>query len=454
MEYIVPGICGLLLILGLVAVVMSRSNWRIPQIVLSAFILIFSLAFFYLSARTLKTHENWEKEIKQFDDGIALAQNGDPAKDGKGIPQLTDDRNELKQQVAGAMAERGRVWEGASKDKVNPADGTIIASFGEPPGGLEPKSVVFVFEQSDKEKGGQYLGEFTVVKADDKSKQVTIAPASTLVQRELNLIAASKGPWVFFEIMPVDSHSLFAEKDSNELKALLPDRDIPEAVREEYARDGKPAKEGDPSDRISVRVRFTKAWPESAAAPAAPADNAGGNVAAAPKAAAEASFRPGDVAYFDPDTAKDLVEGKKVAEYDTSDPAKARIYVRRLHDYAQVFRETYRRRNELFALLAETKAQADRYATAVSQVKEDFQAAVVEKGGLTKDLAKFKSELDTVTAFQQSLEAKLAKTRATLSELFRSNLQLSAQLADAEKKAAAAIHRQAPPAEASASLGR
>ncbi|HEV3418642.1 MAG TPA: hypothetical protein VG056_17615, partial [Pirellulales bacterium] len=64
------------------------------------------------------------------------------------------------------------------------------------------------------------------------------------------------------------------------------------------------------------------------------------------------------------------------------------------------------------------------------------------------------SELDTVAAYQQSLEARLGKTRATLSELFRSNLQLSAQLAEAEKKAAEAIHRQAPPAEASASLGR
>jgi hypothetical protein len=452
MEYIVPGFCGLLLIVGLFAIVMSRSNWRIPQIVLSAFILIFCLAFFYLAARTLKTHENWEKEIKQFEDGIARAQDGDPAKDGKGILQLTNDRNQLKQQVAESMAERGRVWEGAGKDKVNPADGTIIASFDQPPGGLEPKAVVFVFEQNDKEKGGQYLGEFTVVKVE--GKQVTAAPASTLVQRELNLIAASKGPWVFFEIMPIDSHSLFAETDSNELKALLPDRDIPEAMREEYARDGKQAKESDPKDRVSVLVRFTKAWPESAAAAAAPSDNAGGNAAAAPKAAAEVSFKPGDVAYFDLDTAKGFVEAKKVAEYDTSDPAKARIYVRPMHDYARLFRETYRRRNELFAQLAETKAQADRYATAVSQVQEDFKAAGVEKDGLSKDLAKFKSELDTVAAYQQSLEARLGKTRATLSELFRSNLQLSAQLAEAEKKAAEAIHRQAPPAEASASLGR
>ncbi|HEV2968876.1 MAG TPA: hypothetical protein VGY55_02730 [Pirellulales bacterium] len=453
MEYIVPGICGLLLILGLVAIVMSRSNWRIPQIVLSAFILIFSLAFFYLAARTLKTHENWEREIKQFQDGIARAQNGDPTKGELGILQLTNDRNQLKQQVAEAMAERGRMWPDALKDKVNPADGTLVASFEQPPPGLEPKAIVFVFEQNDKEKGGQYLGEFSVVKVE--GKQVTAAPASTLVQRELNLIAASKGPWVFYEIMPIDSHSLFAETDPSALKGLLPDRDVPAAERDEYARDGKPAKEGDPTDRVSVLVKFTKAWPENAAAPAAPADNAAGNAAAAPKAAvAEPSFRPGDVAYFDPDAAKDLVENKKVAEYDTSDPAKARIYVRPLRDYARLFRETYRRRNELFALLAETKGQADRVATAVGQVQDDIKAAEADKEGLSKDLAKFKSELDAVVAYQQSLEAKLAKTRATLSELFRSNLQLSAQLADAEKKAAEAIHRQAPPAEASASLGR
>src|SRR5882757_9470505 len=62
MEYIMPGICGLLVILGLVAIIMSRSNWRIPQMILVIFVLIGSLVFFFLAARTLRTRDNWQSE--------------------------------------------------------------------------------------------------------------------------------------------------------------------------------------------------------------------------------------------------------------------------------------------------------------------------------------------------------------------------------------------------------
>jgi hypothetical protein len=477
MEFIVPGICALLVILGLVAIIMSRSNWRIPQMILVIFVLIGSLVFFFLAARALRTRDNWQAEIRDYQKKINATRNGDPSAGEsaqKGITQLTADRDRLKQQLAEAMAERGRVWPGAIKDKVNSATGEIFASFDQqPPAGLEPKSVVFIFELDDNEKRGAYLGEFTVLDAKKDSKQVRLAPSSALVQRELNIIGNSKGPFILYEIMPVDTRSLFAERfeaDPN-AKTLLP-----QSSRDEYVRDQKPAKydlekepkdqpEGnDPMERVRVLVRFVKAWPETAAAPAAPIGpatpaapagpaKAGGNVADAAKAPDDKSFKPGDIAYLDVATAKELAK-TEVVKYEKSDPATFLIYSRPLRDYARLFREAYRERNELFAQKAEISTQAQQVESALAQVKDDITAAQTQKQGLSKDLAKFKAELASVVAFNQSLDAQLAKTRATLSELFKANLRLSAQLADIEKKLYDEIRSKSPPAEASASVGR
>src|ERR1700730_2520811 len=117
MEFIVPGISLLLIVLGIVAIVMSRRNWRIPQMVLLGFILVFSLAFFYLSARTLKTHDNWEKELIESQAKIELLQkeisgesertvasSSDPEARSNGGLKAGRDRNKLA--VAAAMAER------------------------------------------------------------------------------------------------------------------------------------------------------------------------------------------------------------------------------------------------------------------------------------------------------------------------------------------------------------
>ena len=471
MEYIVPGICGLLVILGLVAIIMSRSNWRIPQMILVIFVLIGSLVFFFLAARTLRTRDNWQTEIRDYQKKINAVRNGDPSAGEatqKGITQLAVDRDQLKQQLAEAMAERGRVWAGAIKEPLNSATGEILASFDQPPAGLELKSVVFVFEQTDSEKGkgGQYLGEFTV--AQVTGKQVRLAPSSALVTSELNIIGGSKGPWVLYEIMPVDSRSLFAkrfEEEPNSAKTLLPP-----SSRDEYVRDQKPAKydlekepkdqpEGnDPVERVRVLVKFTKAWPETAAAPAAQAAPAapvvaGGNPVNVAKPPDSKSFKPGDIAYLDVPTAKQLKKDG-VVEYENSDAAKFLVYYRPLRDYARLFREAYRERNGLFAEKAEISAQAQQVESALAQVTDDIKSAGTQKEGLAKDLAKFKAELASVVAFNQALDVQLAKTRATLSELFKANLRLSAQLAQIEKKLYDAIRSKSPPAEVSASLGR
>jgi hypothetical protein len=259
------------------------------------------------------------------------------------------------------------------------------------------------------------------------------------------------------------------------LKALMPGGSA-EALTD-FTRDGKPAKYdptkdakdqpqgNDPADRVQVKVRFTKDWaPPSdplapktapvAAAPAAGVAPAGGAAAAGANSPEKTTFKAGDTAYFDPETARSLVEPKdaaqKVAEFEKSDPNFV-IYVRPLVDYARMFREVYRRRNELFAVEAELKSQVAQIESAVKLVQDDVKAASDEQAGLKKDLAKFKSENDAVVAFNNALAAKQTEVNAKCSELFRANLKLSRQLGDVEQKITDAAGRQ-PPAETSASL--
>ena len=47
-------------------------------------------------------------------------------------------------------------------------------------------------------------------------------------------LMASKGPWMIRELMPVDSHEIFAGKSEEELRAMLP-----EQVVDNYLNDGK-----------------------------------------------------------------------------------------------------------------------------------------------------------------------------------------------------------------------
>jgi hypothetical protein len=483
MEFIVPGICGLLVILGLVAVIMSRSNWSVPQMILVFFVLATSLVFFFLAARTLRTRANWAAEVNDFKRLIKQVHDGVPDTtdvNQMGLAKLAEDRGQLKHKLFDEMVERGRVWPGAAKDRVS-ATGDLSVSFEQPPAGLDDKSVVFVFEQDGPEskKPGLYLGEFTVSGKPEKFAKLT--PSGSLVQSELNDISKSKGPYILYEIMPADSHALVTDQlaaDPNFLKNL------PEASRDEYKRDQKPAKfdwakavanekqpEGnDPDQAVRVHVKFLQAWDQKPAAPAGaqkapvapmppagavaavPPAEAGGNDAAA-KPTEEKSFKPGDVAYLDVPTGLDLIK-QKIVEPDKSDPENFLIYSRPLRDYARLFREANRQRNRLFAESAERTQQVQQMESALAQLNVDIKESEAQKQGLESDLSRFKAELTAVVTYNKSLDEKLTKTRATLSELFRANLRLTAQLAEAEKRAYEAIRSKSPPAETSASLGR
>jgi hypothetical protein len=266
---------------------------------------------------------------------------------------------------------------------------------------------------------------------------------------------------------------LFAQFDNRDelVKALYSSAVQPEYTREVQVRMRpgpagqiaefafSPATDKDPPDRVYLWVKFKKDWSsdkvpaDKQVAPAAPA-GAAAPAAPAPGAAAPAMqvFKPGDVALFDPETAKELVETKGVADYDTDREDKGKVFVRELRDYAQMFREATRQRSELTAQIAEVSTQADRVEAAQAEVKADVEAVEKERTGLKSDLVKFQAEREVVTAFVASIEKRNEALRAKLSETFRANIRMAGELDQLERRLQAEINRRNPPVGSQASL--
>jgi hypothetical protein len=222
--------------------------------VLVGLIAFAAIPFFYMAARARKAELDWsnsarqhEKQIKQYADKNLELLNGTDTEPG--IRQLKVDVYKL-------LVDRRRVWAGfdPTSRKPDPNAGTaeITLSVNQPSHGIVIGMVLYAFEELDiKNKGdvlgdfnhGQYLGEFAVTAAN--GKQLTIKPTYSMRPNELDRLVKAKRPWVLYELLPRDSHEIFASLSDEQKKAMLP----PESVKD-YLKDGKPAEKDDPPENV------------------------------------------------------------------------------------------------------------------------------------------------------------------------------------------------------------
>jgi hypothetical protein len=145
------------------------------------------------------------------------------------------------------LVDRRRMWT-KCESRVKPGEGTAEITIAFNPAvarapGIAKGVVLYAFEETGAASNGQYLGEFSVTNAGDK--QITIVPTSSLSQREIDKLKRSKATWALYEIMPSDSHEVFASLNDEQKKAMLP-----AASLREYLKDGKPAEKGDPASSV------------------------------------------------------------------------------------------------------------------------------------------------------------------------------------------------------------
>jgi hypothetical protein len=232
--------------------------------ILVALIGVAALPLLFLAMWTLKTEKTWGESAKQHELALERVQNQieelteGVEKDGvlvkPGIRQMSLAWYKL-------LLDRRRAWAHCDpKIKIGRQEGTaeITLTIEQPtPHGIIPKdapkdrkAVVYAFEETDVQKKGQYLGEFTATNQDDK--HVVLVPTATLNPRELDRLeklakAKTRGPWVIYEMLPRDNHELLAGLSDQELKAMLPADTLAE-----YLKDGKPAAADDPKERVQA----------------------------------------------------------------------------------------------------------------------------------------------------------------------------------------------------------
>ena len=170
-----------------------------------------------------------------------------------GIRQLQVDLHKL-------LVDRRRVWPGCDPTSRKRGKGTAKITVtinqtdakDQPNHGIAKGTVLYAFEElSLKNKGevlgdfdvGQYLGEFAVTNTN--GKLVHLVPTCKLNTREVHRLVEAKRPWVLYELLPRDSHEIFASLSDEQKKALLPVESL-----KDYLKDGKPAEKDDPPECV------------------------------------------------------------------------------------------------------------------------------------------------------------------------------------------------------------
>ncbi|HYW81280.1 MAG TPA: hypothetical protein VE890_16975, partial [Thermoguttaceae bacterium] len=201
--------------------------------VLIGFIFVASVAFFYLGARTLQTHQHWREKAQRFQDRIAQENkthdtllNGEP--DSQEIADMGV--NQLQVELDKILKHRGRVWVDCAPE-VKPQTGQATVTLNTAgPHGIADKTVLLVFEERDAQEGGCFLGEFKVSAVSDDA--IGLEPTAPLNDRQLQQLDASQGTWALYEKWPIDGHDVFPDWDEETLTAALPEKSLPEFLKD------------------------------------------------------------------------------------------------------------------------------------------------------------------------------------------------------------------------------
>lgn len=356
--------------------------------VLLGLIVVTSLAFMYMAARTLQTHKTWreaaqrqQRQLEDLDEQIEQAIHDTTEQNviaEMGIEQL-------RQELFAILIDRGRVWNNCDPEQINAETGTVRVKTDFPdednlPGrhGIHEKTVLHVFEEADveaplNEAGGRYLGEFRVTEVADGL--VGMEPSMRMDQRELKRLAGSRGPWSLYEVLPYDSHKVLRNMDDDYLRRVLP-----ETVANEYLFDGEP---------------LTRARAEELG-----------------------------------------LEGRVVNEKGEDVPdGEEGIYARDLRDYGTLFKAFHRERTFWYDQHESAERDKQYAETAAAEAKKQVAFREEEVAKLRGDLAQLQRELDAVVAHRKAVEGKLAELGQSIAEVAANNRSIASQIAQVQLEA-------------------
>lgn len=414
-----------LILASFVFTFLGARTWHWGYVLLVEAVFLATVGFFVLAAETLRINAVLRSQINKDDKALEFARaevdalkNGtkdsavmnrlrglDPpariAEDAESIPSIT----ELDHELLMRTRRRGRMWRYVMPAGINPKTGAISITFAAPPrpaapsteeaeagapppaapapapaapSGIKPNTVVVLFEDGPPQpaapngvpRSPQYLGEFTVVQEQGQPPALVPVLPLTPTDFEFRRLAASRGPWIMFETMPLDNYETFAGLKEEQLKQILPKSSV-----NEYLRQGQPATDADDAFR---------------------------------KVALDADLKP-------------LPPGK-------AEGVASVIYQRRLRDYATEYDELARRRITTAAEIEAVKKDIAQLTTAEEMGKKLQAFRTEERQKLTADLAGVTKERQTIEQHLAQVQQLLAKARQLTADLMAKNRALTAEL--------------------------
>lgn len=473
---------GVLVLFFIFLLVMSWKTWRVTHILSAFFLFAAVFTFLAFSSFVLKTQAAWRKLYetnkvalaKEETDQVKLLQG-----DLVAVQQSEECIRSARAKLEDEELDRGKVWRectpmaavDADSFRVKTVPASQPAGQAPEPSGIAPQTLLYVFAEKESKDGwkvpGFYLGEFTVDEATDT--EVTLSATIPLDPDQIQRIQQGGATWTLYEVMPIDSHEAFAEMDPAEKRMVglskealaenFPNlfnwpADQYDKFLESFARFNRDVTDKDSPEDTWVLVKFLKKHTIPVDSDTAQSllegearyfDSSGRAVEARLRRGDDGTvtFEVGDSGFFDLDSATTLIDDGVCEKVKL-------VYRRQLHDYARFFRETYYRHRELDESILRQKRDTEILVNLKTNVEAQAAAKQADKDKLTSDLVGFKTELNDVTNYTQMLNSELEKSRLRLSELYRRNLELTAELTQLQTQLADEINRRTAEAVGSA----
>ncbi len=379
------------------------------------------------------------------------------------------------------LLERGRTWRGAELLDAAPArmvvklptgesntvpdvpapDGAPAAAAGRKVDPLTVESVVYAFGEDEQFIPRNYLGEFKVTTVT--GQEIVLVPTGPLTTFQANNLTKSR-TWAIYEVMPVDSHTAFAQTGSEssedelfghmekkEISDLLqidpaletleitPATNVLQAIRarvlQSYLWDGKVAPPNTPLEQIFSEVKFLKEHSErvDSTDKRNPTDGGYFDISGRSTDARlmrgeetpEVTFQVDDVYVLYGPRAKQL-------EQDGIVSISKNYFVRPLNDYEFAFRDMRRLTQQLqqdAALVVREIAVIDKSERDAKQQQLKYEQ---DGRNLELDKTQYAKELAVITEEQQRLQKELDNKKNELRQIYSEIVQIHSRLVNVQ----------------------
>ena len=493
----------------IVFMVKGFNSLGVVHVIIFSLLFLCSVIFVFLSA---VVHQRRVSSIQKYDKiekrNVVLVEEQSQIKYGDLTNPIPDPSTLLP--VIGELGrvnlDRGRVWRNATPQSYADGVATVVLAPpetsvadqnlpGQPPSNTPPAPdtlakdlVVYAFGDgaSDVDMNNTqqpmtvakfFLGEFYVTESNGQTSN--LRPTIKLTASQTQALDSNQYPrWSIYEVMPVDSHTAYAQPDSKPTREEIFGRMDPLTISKliniplelldrapstlspaesndaitlrSYLLDGQRAPDGTPNENIWWRIEFLQEFTEQVdsieirnASEGGYFDSSGRTVDARLKRAKpddagnkEASivtFRPGDEAVFA------FIEGDRLVKEGKAKLIEP-IFVRQLNDYAFLFKQLQLRINRMGQDIELTQREINRTKATNTLGRQQIVNKQSERQKLDDEIVKVKQEVAIATSDSAELQNQVTQIKQQLSQLFKTNQELYRRIVKRQQSIAASVN--------------